>query len=158
MMAAVRIVFRDEDHLRAHVDHFSVPLDTALEWACEWLKALPRRSGWEHFDFEAPQMVGVTGLRTLRPWTRGDFWARRQGRTLPSHLIVGKKRPTRRLCVWGRWQDETTFVLHTLYPGRVAPREIHDPELALEDLPRALRFWMHHAIVVSPSEWQITKN
>ena len=140
--------------MRAHANHFSVPLDLALDWVRSRLEALPGRSGWVHFDFVAPRVVGMSGLRTLRPWTHGDFWARRLGRSLPSHLIEGAKRATRRLCVWGLWRDETTFVLHTLYPGRVAPREIHDPELNAPELPGALRFWIRHAIVVSPSEWE----
>ncbi len=77
--------------MRAHADQFSVPLDQALEWARAHLEASPRRSGWEHFDFKAPHEVGLTGVKALRPWTRGDFWARRRGRTAPSHLIVGQE-------------------------------------------------------------------
>jgi hypothetical protein len=154
MNTRISISFRDEEHLKAHAEHFIVPFDRALEWARTYLEASPGRTGWEHFDFKAPQKVGMTGVKTLRPWTRGDFWARRRGRTLPSHLIAGSRRATRRLCVWGFWKDEGTFVLHTLYPGRVAPREIHDPELPLSELPTALRFWTRHAIVVSSSEWE----
>ena len=154
MNTRISISFRDEEHLKAHAEHFSVPLDRALEWARARLEASPRRSGWEHFDFQAPREVGLTGLRTLWPWTRGDFWARRRGRTLPSHLIAGRKHATRSLCVHGLWKDEATFVLHTLYPGKVAPREIHDPALQLSELPGAVRFWTRHAIVVSPSEWE----
>ncbi len=154
MSAGVAISIRDEAHLRAHAGDFRVPLAQAIEWVRARLEASPARSGWEHFDFVAPGVVGVTGLRTLRPWTRGDFWACRRGRHLPSHLIVGAKRPTRRLCAWGFWKDGGTFVLHTLYPGRVAPREIHDPELEPADLPAALAFWTRHAIVVSPGEWE----
>lgn len=151
---SIRIVVRDESHLRAHADHFAVPIDTALEWAAARLEASARRTGWEHLDFEAPEVTGVTGLKTLWPWTRGDFWACRRGRRLPSHLILGEKRPTRRLCVHGLWQEDGSFLLHTLYPGRAAPREIHDPELPLADLPAALRFWTRHAIIVSPTEWE----
>jgi hypothetical protein len=147
MKGPVRIVLRDPDHLRAHLDDFRVPLDRALELARAKLEALPRRSGIEHFDFAAPEVVGVTGLKRILPWTRGHFWGLREGRSLPSHLIHGRKQPTRRLCVWGVWQDEETFVLHTLYPGRTAPREIHDPELPLAELPAALAFWTRHAIV-----------
>lgn len=150
---SITIVFRDEGHLRAHIDDFSVPLDQALDWARERLEASPRRSGWEHFDFQAPALVGVTGLQRLRPWSHGDFWAPRKGRTRPSHLIVGSKIPTKRLCVWGFWETSERFVLHTLYPGTVAPREIHDPELPLQNLPEALRFWTRHAIIVNPGEW-----
>lgn len=154
MKDCIHIAFRDEGHLRAHLGDFSVSLDEALEWVRSQLEASPRRSGWEHFDFEAPRITGMTGLRRLRPWTRGDFWARRRGRKEPSHLIVGEKKPTRCLCVWGFWKDEATFVLHTLYPGQVAPREIHDPELNQAELPAALAFWKAHAIVVSKGEWE----
>ena len=150
MSGPVRIVLRDENHLRAHLDDFRVPLERAREWTRARLEASPRRSGEEHFDFAAPEVVGVTGLKKIRPWTRGAFWAPRPGRTLPSHLWPGRKRPTRRLCVWGAWQEGGLFVLHTLYPGRAAPREIHDPDLSPADLPRALAFWSRHAIVVSP--------
>ncbi len=149
----IKIVIRDEAHLRAHLDDFLVPLDLALEWAGLRLAASARREGWEHFYFRAPRPVGKGGLARIRIWTRGDFWARRRGRTLPSHLIVGEKKPTRRLCVWGLWQGDGSFLLHTLYPGSAAPREIHDPELALGEMPAALKFWSSHAIVVGPSEW-----
>ena len=90
----------------------------------------------------------------MAPGMAGDFWARRRGRTLPSHLIVGSKVATRDLCVWGFWTTQETFVLHTLYPGRVSPREIHDPELPLDHLRASLAFWTTHAIVVSPGEWE----
>ena len=146
------ITFRDEGHLRAHLDHFSVPLDTALGWARGQLASRPR-TGWAHFDFECPQPSGFTGLRSVVPGG-SDFWARRRGRTIPSHLVVGEKSITKSLCVWGYWQDASTFVLHTLYPGVVAPREIHDPEIALPELPNALEFWTHHAIVVATGEWE----
>jgi len=152
-MKEFQITFRDEGHLRAHVEHFSAPLDRALGWVKVPLATVPR-SGWSHFDFVAPEVVGLTGLKVVRPWTRGDFWARRRGRTILSHLIVSEKVSTRRLCVWGFWSDEQTFVLHTLYPGRVAPREIHDPELTAAELPAAMKFWTRHAIVVAPGEWE----
>ena len=154
MKDGISISFRDEQHMRVHVDQFIVSLDTAVAWARSRLEASPRRNGGEHFDFKAPTVVGWTGLRTLRPWTRGDFWAPRRGRTLPSHLIEGRKSRTLWLCVWGIWQDKRHFILHTLYPGRVAPREIHDPELPLAELPEAVAFWARHAIVVSGDEWE----
>lgn len=153
-MSDITIELRDKGHLRAHVDHFSVPLDTALGWVKQALSAQPERTGWAHFDFVCPRNVGVTGLKALAPWSRDDFWARRRGRTIPSHLVLGQKTPTKRLCVWGLWQTPSTFLLHTLYPGRVAPREIHDPELTVRELPEALKFWTRHAIVVAPGEWE----
>lgn len=153
MSSAPRIVLRDEAHLRAHLADFSVPLEEALEWAAERLGLESRRTGWAHLEFAARRQVGFGGLKRLHLWSRGDFWARRRGRRLPSHLIVGRKRATRYLCVWGVWADEESFMLHTIYPGKVAPREIHDPELPLEELPAALAFWTRHAIVVAPGEW-----
>ena len=152
MNDTIKIIIRDEGHLRAHLDDFSVSLEQALEWAAGRLAVSNRRSGWEHFDFRAPRPVGLSGLKKIWPWTRGDFWGRRKGRSLPSHLFVGEKAPTDRLCVWGLWQEDGSFLLHTLYPGRVAPREIHDPELALGELPAAIRFWAVHAIVVGAGE------
>jgi hypothetical protein len=154
MKTAIDIRFRDEGHMEAHAADFIVPLELVLGWVRSRLEAAESRSGWAHFDFEAPRTVGLSGLKTIRPWTRGDFWARRKGRSLPSHLIVGRKQATRRLCVWGFWQDESSFVLHTLYPGRAAPREIHDPELEPSELPRSISFWTRHAIVVLASEWE----
>lgn len=154
MNDTIRINIRDEGHLRAHLNDFAIPPEEALAWAADRLATSPRRSGWEHFDFRAPRKTGFAGLKKIRPWTRGDFWGRRKGRRLPSHLFVGKKVPTDRLCVWGLWQEDGSFLLHTLYPGGAAPREIHDPELALADLPSAIRFWASHAIVVGPGEWE----
>ena len=152
-MNDITITLRDEAHLLAHVDHFAVPLETALGWVKDQLTARVEHSGWAHFDFICPQVVGLTGLLDVGSES-GGFWARRRGRSIPSHLVVGDKAPTTRLCVWGFWQDETTFVLHTLYPGRVAPREIHDPELPVSVLPEALAFWTRNAIVVEPGEWE----
>jgi len=153
MNGTVTIVLRDRAHLEAHLGDFRVPLETALDWARSRLEESACRSGEERLEFRVPRLVGMTGLATLRPWTRGAFWARRRGRTIPSHLIVGRKRPTWWLCAWGAWQGENTFVLHTLYPGRTAPREIHDPEISVEELPRALGFWTRHAIIVAAGEW-----
>jgi hypothetical protein len=152
MSDTISVTFRDEGHLRAHLDDFLVPIEQALEWTRSRLAESPRRSGPEHFDFRAPGIVGYGGLKRILPWTHGDFWAKRKGRAIPSHLIVGRKRPTRWLCVWGHWKDGETFVLHTLYPGRTAPREIHDPELPLSELPVVLKFWTRHAIIVGKGE------
>lgn len=96
--------------------------------------------------------VGVGGLKRIRPWTRDHFWGYRPGRSIPSHLCHGTRRPTRDLCFWGRWESPWRFVLHTYYPGRPAPREIHDPEITLDELPRAIHFWTRHAIIVESNE------
>ncbi|HTH12781.1 MAG TPA: hypothetical protein VMB23_00185 [Spirochaetia bacterium] len=152
-MTEFEIRFRDEGHLRAHAAHFAVPLDTALGWVKDQLADRPHQ-GWAHFDFAAPRVTGVSGLKRIRPWTTGDFWAPRKGRTIVSHLVVGEKSPTRWLCVWGFWETERSFVLHTLYPGRTAPREIHDPEIDPEEMAAAIHFWSRHAIVVAPGEWE----
>lgn len=151
-MSTFTLRFRDEEHLRAHLADFAVSLDTALDWAREQLASRPH-VGWAHFDFEAPQVVGRTGLVDVASIPGKDFWGRRLGRALPSHLVVGPKALTKSLCVWGFWESENDFVLHTMYPGKVAPREIHDPELPLHDLPSSLKFWSAHAIVVAPGEW-----
>jgi hypothetical protein len=150
-MSVPTIVLRDESHLRAHLDHFREPLDQVLAWVAEEL-ADRTREGWAHFDFKCPRPVGLTGVKRLRPWDQ-SFWAARKGRSLPSHLIVGRKRVTRWLCVWGYWKDGT-FVLHTVYPGLRAPREIHDPEIEWSDMGAAVAFWSRHAIVVAPGEWE----
>ena len=42
-----------------------------------------------------------------------------------------------------------------MYPGQVAPREIHDPELPLKELQDAIDFWRCHAIVVSEGEYTL---
>jgi hypothetical protein len=146
------IRFRDEGHLKAHLDHFAVPLETALGWVKEQLSSRTDRSGWAHFDFACPGTAGVSGLKTLGADDKA-FWARRRGRTIPSHLLLGDKVPTDRLCVWGYWESPSAFVLHTLYPGVVAPREIDDPELHDEDRPAAVAFWTRHALLVAPGEW-----
>lgn len=153
-MSGLRIVVPDSAHLEAHLPDLRVPLEAALEWARRRLEGSPRRAGEERLEFRAPRAVGVTGLAVIRPWTRGDFWARRRGRRIPSHLIVGRKRLTRWLCVWGSWKDPATFELQTLYPGRSAPREIHDPSIRAEELPEAVRFWGRHAIIVAEGEWE----
>ncbi|HTX74214.1 MAG TPA: hypothetical protein VMC79_15390 [Rectinemataceae bacterium] len=154
MSTVPEIRFRDEAHFAAHRGDFALPLEEVLQLARDRLASVTERTGWLHFDFRAGSVVGRSGLLRIRPWTRGDFWARRMGRAIPSHLVVGEKRPTRSLCIWGYWSGRDRFVLHTLYPGIAAPREIHDPELALGELPKSLRFWTAHAIVVSEGEWE----
>jgi len=40
------------------------------------------------------------------------------------------------------------FDLLTCYPGAAAPREIHDPEIPLDEIDDAIAFWSGHALVV----------
>lgn len=146
----VAVIVKDPAHLEAHRAEFAEGLEGALELAAEALGARGRRHGETEaaFAVHCGRIVGYGGLARVRPWTRGDFWAPRNGRSIPSHLIIAKRRPTRFLCVWGEWRDEATFLLHTLYPGKPAPREIHDPALPASELPASIRFWIRHAIVV----------
>ena len=164
--AFIKLTVRDPAHLEAHRQDFLLPLGEVLAIAREAL--IRRRAGrlppataasgtdfgqplWECFPQRCPRAVGRSGLATLRPWTRGDYWACRPGRNRPSHLIPGRLRPTRNLCIWGYWESADNFVIHTLYPGVPAPREIHDPELPVADLAQAIRFWTEHAIIVERS-------
>jgi hypothetical protein len=147
--AIPRLSLRDPAHLEAHRAEYLLPLETLLELAARALAAGPRQPGAElKIGVRCPRAVGSGGLARLWPWTRGDFWAPRPGRTIPSHLIAARRRPTRWLCIWGSWESDSHFVVHTLYPGRPAPREIHDPDLAPAQLNEAIRFWSRHAIIV----------
>lgn len=147
----VSIHVRNPSHLEAHQADFALPLEDLLAFAAE---ALTRRGPPRVFPVEegffvrCPRVTGRAGLARIWPWTRGDYWAPRTGRTIPSHLIAGKAKPTRELCVWGFWESEDSFILHTLYPGRPAPREIHDPGLKAGEMSRSIAFWKTHAIIV----------
>jgi hypothetical protein len=151
-MPTPTIVLRDEAQLRACLDHFREPLDHLLAWVVEELAGHTPTEG-AHFDFKCPRPVGLTGLKKLRPWDQ-SFWAPLKGRSLPSHLIVGHQRLTRWLSVRGFWKDDTTFILHALAPGRLAPREIHDPETDWSELGAAVAFWSRHAFFVAPGDWE----
>ena len=152
-----------------------------LDLADETPRPLPDRAGpgtgerhWVHQDWELREPVGWTGLRRVEPSSTDSFWAYRTGRTVPSHLTLGERELTNSLCLWGWWESEPmppaaissatasrerpTFVIHTVYPGRVAPREIHDPEIDLEELPRAIEFWRLHAIVTERGAYTVEPN
>jgi hypothetical protein len=149
---SLEIVLNDPGHLEAHRAEYLVTLEELLEFAKHGLLERHARPGvWESFVVRCPAVVGYSGLKRLWPWTTGDFWAPRLGRSIPSHLIQGTRRKTRNLCVWGVWQSEAVFLLHTLYPGKPAPREIHDPALKPEDLQESIKFWLHHAIITGKS-------
>lgn len=145
----VRISLRDPAHLEAHRIEYQLPLEQLIELAQAALnKRQPHPGSEECIGLRCPVIVGNGGLKRLWPWTRDDFWAARPGRNIPSHLIIAKRRPTNWLCIWGSWESPDHFILHTLYPGRPAPREIHDPALPAAALKEAIRFWKRHAIVV----------
>lgn len=158
-MAAVEITPADESHFKAHEAELEITRDDVFNTIRKELEAL--RSGRDPHDsyFRGTEVrsfvrcsrhVGLSGLKRIRPWTQDHFWDYRKGRNIPSHLVRGRRTRTRDLCFWGRWDSRDRFVLHTFYPGRPAPREIHDPEITLEELPVSIRFWTRHAIIVGP--------
>jgi hypothetical protein len=59
------------------------------------------------------------------------------------------------VCLWGWWEPDA-FIIHTVYPGKVAPREIHDPEIPLSELPAAIEFWRRHAIMTTVDGYTTT--
>ncbi len=150
--------WKDPEHFEAHKKDFSRPLDEILE-EVEALLPAPseRKEGtWFHEDFELSRSTGLSGLKVLFKRETLDedtvFWAYRRGRTIPSHLALGEKTKTNCLCLWGTWTAEG-FEIHTIYPGRKAPREIHDPDLKLSEIPEAVEFWKHHAIITEKGEY-----
>jgi hypothetical protein len=145
-MPAVRITVRDESHLQAHEHELNLSREEAFDLIARELDARPG-SGEVRRSVRCRRVVGTGGLKRVRPWSNASYWDYREGRSIPSHLVVARRRRTRHLCFWGRWIDGVTFEVHTYYPGKVAPREIHDPEIALEELKRSVRFWARHAIV-----------
>ncbi len=145
------VVAYDPDHLAAHAADFAMSWSEVAAAIAASLDRSGTRVGTVHDGFIQPAEVGVTGILTVGS-DDGAFWGYRPGRTIPSHLIAGEKEPTRELCVWGEWVAPDRFELWTCYPGGPAPREIHDPEIALDQLDEAIAFWAVHAIVVDPDE------
>ena len=145
--------WNDPDHLEAHRDEFSRPVEEILEELRPLVEPLFEKPGhWLHRDWELAEPTGLSGLRSVVPDGSESFWAYRRGRTIPSHLCLGERRPTRSICLWGWWESDA-FVIHTIYPGTVAPREIHDPQIDLKDLPAAIEFWRTHAIVTEEGRY-----
>jgi hypothetical protein len=141
------IVARDEAHFEAHVREMLIPRPE-VEAAIRRALAGTPAAGEVRTAVRCSRAAGYTGLRRVGLRDRASYWAPRPGRSLPSHLVAGRGRLTRWLCFWGTWRDPHTFVLHTFYPGRPAPREIHDPDISAEELKVAVAFWATHAIVV----------
>ena len=150
-------IWRDLDHLEAHRDEFLRPVDQILNElrplaARERPQQIPAERVWLHADWELATIVGTSGLHTVPPDGSQSFWAYRRGRNVPSHLCLARREPTRWVCLWG-WWETGAFVIHTMYPGRIAPREIHDPEIPLDELPAAIEFWRNHAIVTEEGQY-----
>lgn len=148
--------WRDPTHLDAHRDEFSRPVEQILEELRPLIAPLRPSPGADrteiHADWVLERETGASGLREVAPDGSDSFWAYRKGRAIPSHLCLGAPTPTRSVCLWGRW-EEGEFVIHTIYPGVAAPREIHDPEISLEELPAAIEFWRNHAIITMPGRY-----
>lgn len=152
--------WNDPSHLEAHRAEFYVPPEEVLEQLYPLVaERRPSESGTGqvpfHADFEFPGVVGETGLKTVAPDGSESFWAYRVGRRIPSHLCLGTRETTRSVCLWGWWAPDA-FVIHTLYPGRRAPREIHDPDIELAQLPEAIEFWRTHAIITNEDSFSRT--
>jgi len=146
-MPAFRVVPADESHFEAHLHEMGISQEEVLSLITTELERHPRQ-GELRLAVKCPRIVGTGGLKRIFPWNRRSYWAPRRGRTIPSHLIVARRKPTRFLCFWGEWVNPETFRLTTYYPGKPAPREIHDPEISMEELSVAVRFWSRHAIIV----------
>lgn len=155
--------WNDPSHLDAHRAEFLRPVEDILDELYPLVAPLRPRdeeiaAASEpiplHVDFALSAPPGLSGLRTVPADGSESFWAYRRGRSIPSHLCHGEREVTDRICLWG-WWDSTHFVIHTLYPGTVAPREIHDPAIALADLPRAIAFWSTHAIITPEGAYSI---
>ncbi len=134
-------------HLAAHGDDLTLSWAELLDAIGDSLNRCGTRQGLVHEGFGQRSEVGWTGLVKVEAGG-SSFWGYRPGRTVPSHLIVGTKVITRELCVWGKWAERDRFELLTCYPGGPAPREIHDPEIGLDQIDEAIAFWSVHAIVV----------
>ncbi len=138
----------DPSHFRAHSNDFFRPAEEILREIEDLIPPEERIPGRIlHGDFSLQTETGLTGLRDLSSGTDDSFWAYRSGRNIPSHLILGEKKPTVSICLWGRWEREDLFIIHTLYPGHAAPKEIHDKTLKLDEIAESVRFWSRHAIV-----------
>ncbi|MEX2443224.1 MAG: hypothetical protein WD492_06455 [Alkalispirochaeta sp.] len=160
--------WRDPSHIEAHRAEFSRSVEDileelrplvastrppadVLEVAETTQDGTPRLDDarWVHADWQLSAVAGESGLRQVRTDGSESFWGYRKGRHIPSHLCLGHREPTRSVCLWGWWEREA-FVIHTIYPGKAAPREIHDPEISLAALPAAIEFWRRHAIITTP--------
>lgn len=151
-MNTFRWRWNDPHHLEAHRAEFSASVESILDELAQLIPDANREDeSWIHQDFKLSQITGFSGLKRLDD-EQSDFWAYRKGRTIPSHLIHGERRSTYYICLWG-WCEKGEFVIHTLYPGRKAPREIHDPKLHPSEMKKAIDFWCNHAIITTKGEY-----
>lgn len=137
----------DETHLAAHLDAFALPRDALLVHVA----ALLHDAGAEPTgrEVELDRIVGTSALIELRPEHR-PYWGYRVGRSTPSHLLRAHPEPTRWLTAWGHRDQSGVIHVATAYPGRIAPREIHDPDLPLDAIDASIAFWTAHALAVPP--------
>ncbi|MBN2628851.1 MAG: hypothetical protein JXA95_19460 [Spirochaetales bacterium] len=155
MSNKIQIIVDDPDHLEAHIPDFFFGLDEILAGISRRLASIPYREGsfCETLEWDVP--VGLTGLKYLEEKESRDFWGYRKGRTILSHLIIAEKRETTSLCCWGAFESSELFRLHTCYPGRPAPREIHNPHVPPEEMKTSVDFWSRHAIIVSEGDFSL---
>ncbi len=146
-----RIQIEDETHLLAHQNDMWMTREEVLKLIRKELR-YSRQSGEVRRTIRCTRKVGLTGLKRLLPGEKKSFWMPREGRSIPSHLIYGKKKSTRFLAVWGYWCEPDLFIITTYYPGKPAPREPHDPNISREELKAAVLFWAKHAIVLDPGQ------
>ena len=145
---SVELIVADSKHLEAHRKEFLISLDDVLTEVKKALALQTPKPGSEVvFTWKTRHPIGTGGLARVYFWTKNDYWAPRNGRTILSHLIRGRRPKIKTLCIWGRWDSEYRFLLHTVYPGKPAPREIHDSALTPETMREAVRFWSKHAII-----------
>ncbi len=155
-MSEITWKWNDPGHLEAHRKEFVRPVEEILKELSGILSGKKRAAGEKlHKDFTLSAPTGRTGLIELPAEGFSPFWAYRKGRSIPSHLCLGKKTLTNMVCLWGWWESESVFIIHTLYPGGTAPREIHDPALSLEELSEAVAFWSTHAIITEEGEYDV---
>lgn len=148
--------WKDLEHFKAHKKEFIRPIDTILNDLKDILYPNKDRipGQWFHKDFQLVDCCGLSGLISITKQGIKSFWAYRVGRTIPSHLALGEKIPTNWVCLWGVWKEDG-FMIHTIYPGKKAPREIHDPDIKLEELPKATEFWSKYAILTEEGEYSL---
>jgi hypothetical protein len=145
------IIPEDESHFLAHKHEMSIDLDTVYTLIHRRLAA-ESRSGEVRLAVKNRAAVGLSGIRRVGLMNKKSFWANREGRPIPSHLIHGRRGTTKWLCFWGRWQDPETFILTTFYPGKPAPMEIHDHRISMKELKAAVSFWARHALIIGGEE------